>query len=410
MDNGLGNLPKVVQVMVVVCGKIGWQLMQVAFRNTVGDLENLIPNRRMWPCFALSRRRPRSHTGRFLRLLPVHLHKAIITRASGRGNVRLPAPSPSPFPLPQGARMLSCGWRRPGAKTVAPPQDVQTPRRGTARRAPTCSYPTSRLCTQVATATKPIDTSTRIADSAFTSGVTADLSIPYTLIGSVVEPTPAVKKLMMKSSSESVNAISSAPMMPGTSSGSVTRLKATQGVAPRSSAASSSRGSSLRRRARTLQAPTGKLEIVCGVIIATNDSGSLVLTKNNSIATPIMISGMTMGMSKNPSNAPCQRNGCRSNATAVSTPSPPATTVETVATMRLFTVAASSAWSVNSVAYHCNEKPCQRAESFEALNEKTISIAIGRERDSRSATLAATRQDPAFLTGSSPPPRARRTE
>src|SRR2546422_404367 len=96
----LGNLPKVVQVMVVVCGKIGWQLMQVAFRNTVGDLENLIPNRRMWPCFALSRRRPRSHTGRFLRLLPVHLHKAIITRASGRGNVRLPAPPPSPFPLP----------------------------------------------------------------------------------------------------------------------------------------------------------------------------------------------------------------------------------------------------------------------------------------------------------------------
>src|SRR3989441_6570099 len=94
MDNGLGDLPKVVQVMVVVCGKIGWQLMQVAFRNTVGDLENLIPNRRMRPCFALSRRRPRSHTGRFLRLLPVHLHKAIITRASGRGKVRLPAPSP----------------------------------------------------------------------------------------------------------------------------------------------------------------------------------------------------------------------------------------------------------------------------------------------------------------------------
>src|SRR2546430_17347606 len=45
----------------------------------------------------------------------------------------------------------------------------------------------------------------------------------------------SVKKLMMKSSSESVNAISSAPMMPGISSGNVTRLKATQGVAPRSS-------------------------------------------------------------------------------------------------------------------------------------------------------------------------------
>src|SRR5256712_14214152 len=107
----------------------------------------------------------------------------------------------------------------------------------TAKRPAALGYagtgPAHFLCTQVATATNPIDTSTRIADSAFTSGVTADLSIPYTLIGSVVEPTPAVKKLMMKSSSESVNAISSAPMMPGISSGNVTRLKATQGVAPR---------------------------------------------------------------------------------------------------------------------------------------------------------------------------------
>ena len=60
------------------------------------------------------------------------------------------------------------------------------------------------LCTQVAAATSAMDTSTRIAESAFTSGVTADLSIPYTLIGSVVEPTPAVKKLMMKSSSDNV--------------------------------------------------------------------------------------------------------------------------------------------------------------------------------------------------------------
>src|SRR3989442_1162100 len=40
-------------------------------------------------------------------------------------------------------------------------------------------------CPQAPTATNPIDPSPRIADSAFPSGVTADLSIPYTLIGSV---------------------------------------------------------------------------------------------------------------------------------------------------------------------------------------------------------------------------------
>src|SRR5437867_4473898 len=250
---------------------------------------------------------------------------------------------------------FSCGWRRMGSwrsgrayrRACGASTAKGVAQRGCSATGPALLFGLLHFrCTHVATATNPIDTSTRIADSAFTSGVTADFSMPYTLIGSVVEPTPAVKKLMMKSSSESVKAISSAPTMPGISSGSVTRLKAIQGVAPRSSAASSSRGSSLRSRARTISATTGKLKIVWAMIIVKSESGTLIITKKSSIATPIMISGMTIGMSSSPSKAPCQRNGCRSSATAVSTPSTPASTVETVATMRLFTVAASSAWSV----------------------------------------------------------------
>src|SRR3989449_545369 len=96
----------------------------------------------------------------------------------------------------RGAPMSQSAYRRVcGAATAKGSEHVRVMRR---------QDPHYFLCTQVAAATSAMDTSTRIADSAFTSGVTADFSMPYTLIGSVVEPTPAVKKLMMKSSSDNV--------------------------------------------------------------------------------------------------------------------------------------------------------------------------------------------------------------
>src|SRR5439155_16375680 len=94
------------------------------------------------------------------------------------------------------------------ARTGEPVRPQRGPYTGRGARTDGLPGPCHFLCTQVAAATSVMETSTRIADSAFTSGVTADFSMPYTLIGSVVEPTPAVKKLMMKSSSESVKAIS----------------------------------------------------------------------------------------------------------------------------------------------------------------------------------------------------------
>jgi len=94
MDNGLGNLPKAVQVMVVVLGKVGGKLMQIALVNTLGDPEDLFPDRRMRLCLPCTRRRARPHRSGFVPLFCVRFHDAIITRASGRGKERLPAPSP----------------------------------------------------------------------------------------------------------------------------------------------------------------------------------------------------------------------------------------------------------------------------------------------------------------------------
>ena len=70
----------------------------------------------------------------------------------------------------------------------------------------------------------------------------------------------------------------------------------------------------------------------------------------------------------------------------------PARIVDTTATMRLFQVDDNNASWVNSFAYHWSENPCQRAENFDALNENTMRIAIGRYRNSRSVMLAATIQ------------------
>ena len=87
---GMKDCFKAVQIMVVVCGKVGGQLMQIAFRNTMGDLENLLPDRGMCLYFTPARRRASPRTDKFVRLFPVRFHVAIITRASGRGNGTYP--------------------------------------------------------------------------------------------------------------------------------------------------------------------------------------------------------------------------------------------------------------------------------------------------------------------------------
>jgi len=97
MDNGLGNLPKAVQEMVVVRGKVGGQLMKIALWNALGDLENLLPDRRMCLHFTPARRRASPRTDRFVRLFPVRFHVAIIMSILDQVGARRAVPLHNPF-------------------------------------------------------------------------------------------------------------------------------------------------------------------------------------------------------------------------------------------------------------------------------------------------------------------------
>ena len=60
-----------------------------------------------------------------------------------------------------------------------------------------------------------------IVEMAFISGVTPNLIIEYTFKGNVVDPTPEVKKAIIKSSQEIVNAKSAPAITPGIIKGRV---------------------------------------------------------------------------------------------------------------------------------------------------------------------------------------------
>ncbi len=67
-------------------------------------------------------------------------------------------------------------------------------------------------------------------DTALILGVTPFLIIPNTRTGKVLNPAPLVKKVITKSSRESVKASSAPPRIPGMSNGSVTNAGFFEGL------------------------------------------------------------------------------------------------------------------------------------------------------------------------------------
>lgn len=103
-------------------------------------------------------------------------------------------------------------------------------------RALFCALPLKKNCPTIPIT---ITTAKISVESAFTFGVTPNRIIEYTCIGSVVDPAPAVKNAMMKSSNDNVSASKNPAATPGAMSGSVTRKNVWRRFAPRSMAASS---------------------------------------------------------------------------------------------------------------------------------------------------------------------------
>ena len=99
-------------------------------------------------------------------------------------------------------------------------------------------------------------------DNAFTSGDTPDFIISHTFSGYVTLPGPFVKKLMITSSMDRVNANIAPLMIPGSSIGSVMWKNTRVRFAPKSNAASSTDLSYPARRARTVEHARNGIENV----------------------------------------------------------------------------------------------------------------------------------------------------
>ncbi len=126
-------------------------------------------------------------------------------------------------------------------------------------------------------------------------GSTLLRTMEYTASGSVVDPTPETKKVVTKSSNDSVNASSAPASTPGISSGSVTRRKVDNSSAPRLIAASSSARSVPCSRASTTTVTNGMLNAVWATTMVAMPSAIPSQEKSTSKDTPATISGVTMG-------------------------------------------------------------------------------------------------------------------
>jgi hypothetical protein len=131
---------------------------------------------------------------------------------------------------------------------------------------------------------------------AYTSGVTPVFVSSMTLSGKVLLPGPVVKKLMIISSIDKVNAKNAPDITPGMIIGKVTVKKVLNLFAPRSMAASSTDLSKPANLAFTVNTTKGMLKVACAMIKETNPIGTLEILKIASKEIPSTISGMTTGI------------------------------------------------------------------------------------------------------------------
>src|SRR5690606_29242448 len=128
------------------------------------------------------------------------------------------------------------------------------------------------------TVTMPI----MMVDSALISGLTPRRTEEKIFIGSVVDEGPAAKEAITRSSSDRVKARSQPEMTAGAMIGRVTERKASKGVHPRSSAASSSDLSKVTSREETTTETKHIVKVVCAsTIVVTPRSRPMAMKRSS---------------------------------------------------------------------------------------------------------------------------------
>ena len=134
-------------------------------------------------------------------------------------------------------------------------------------------------------------------ESALITGVTPPLRVmaEKMKIGRVDEPGPATKNVITKSSRERVIAVRNPEIIPGIQMGTVTLIRVSFSLAPKSWAASMMEKSNSSSRAITMRKTKGRLNVVWAAKIVNNPRGTPVPAKKIESETPMIISGSIIG-------------------------------------------------------------------------------------------------------------------
>ena len=181
----------------------------------------------------------------------------------------------------------------------------------------------------------------------------------------------------MKSSILIVNAINIPENTPGRISGNTTLKKALKGDAPRSMAASYAEGLSCFIRGKTLSITYGILNVICASSIVVKPNLILKNMKRSIKEIPVTISALSMGILVMPIINVLVLFLRPVIAIAAIVPINVAIIDERRASINVVIKASIMEESDKSLAYHLKVKPPHLDLDFDALNDKTISTAMG---------------------------------
>lgn len=119
--------------------------------------------------------------------------------------------------------------------------------------------------------------------------------IEYIFNGNVVDPGPATKNVITKSSIDSVRDIKKAAKIPGNDIGIITLNNAISSVAPKSYAASIILYSKSWSLEKTIIRAYGSEKVTCAINIVNKLNFIFINTKKINKETPIIISGIIKG-------------------------------------------------------------------------------------------------------------------
>ncbi len=189
---------------------------------------------------------------------------------------------------------------------------------------------------------------------------------------------PVTKYEITKSSNDIVKAISAAARIDGEICGRMTFVKAWNGVAPKSKAASVKLGSRVLSLGITAKITYGILNVMCASNIVKYPSLKRITTNNNISPIAVTISGLRIGKSLIVKTTSRKIFLDFDKPIALNVPTMVEIMVESVAIETDVQTDAMTSRLLNNCSYHWKENPSKWVNERDELNENTIMIIIGK--------------------------------